>query len=279
MVLEVAGTPARPQSGRVEAVDLKTYDVILVNSSAGKDSQAMLDLVIELAKAAGVLDRVQVVHCDLGRVEWAGTRDLAEKQAAAYGVPFRVVRREKGDLLDQVEARGMWPDRGNRYCTSDQKRDQVTKLITKLVAERFDGSRPVRVLNCMGLRAGESAARSKLQPLELNTRASNGKREVWTWLPIHAWTVEQVWSRIKASGVPHHPAYDLGMPRLSCVFCVFSSRPALILAGQRNAELLAEYVRIEKKIGHTFRHGQSIEEIQSAISAGEQPGPITTWEG
>ena len=259
--------------------DLKTFDVILVNSSAGKDSQAMLDFVVEQAKAAGVLDRVRVVHADLGRVEWKGTRELAERQAAHYSLPFEVVRRDKGDLLEQVELRGKWPDRGNRYCTSDQKRDQILKSITRLVAERFDGSRPVRVLNCMGLRAGESAARAKLAPLEMNKRASNGKREVFTWLPIHAWTVEQVWARIKASGVEHHPAYDLGMPRLSCVFCVFSSRPALILAGQKNPELLAEYVRVEKKIGHTFRHEQPIAEIAEAIAAGEQPGPITTWEG
>ena len=42
--------------------DLTTYDQILVNSSAGKDSQAMLDVVNEQAEAAGVKDRVVVVH-------------------------------------------------------------------------------------------------------------------------------------------------------------------------------------------------------------------------
>lgn len=44
---------------------LTDYDVILVNSSAGKDSQASLDVVVEQARAAGVLDRVVVVHADL----------------------------------------------------------------------------------------------------------------------------------------------------------------------------------------------------------------------
>lgn len=260
--------------------DLASFDAILVNSSAGKDSQAMLDRVVELARAAGVLERVLVVHADLGRVEWPGTRELAEVQARAYGLPFRVVRRERGDLLQQVEARGMWPDRGNRYCTSDQKRDQVARVFTELaLAGRslFLG-RPFRILNCMGLRAAESPARSKLNQLELNARVSNGRKEVWTWLPIHPWSAAEVWARIRASGVPHHPAYDLGMPRLSCCFCVFSSRPALILAGKHNPELLAEYARVETKIGHTFRKELAIREVAEAVAAGVEPGPITTWE-
>jgi hypothetical protein len=101
-----------------------------------------------------VLERVRVVHADLGRVEWKGTRQLAETQATAYGVPFTVVRRERGDLLEQVAARGMWPDRGNRYCTSDQKRDQVAKVFTEIATSLRASSagRPARILNCMGRR-------------------------------------------------------------------------------------------------------------------------------
>jgi hypothetical protein len=41
--------------------------------------------------------------------------------------------------------------------------------------------------------------------------------------------------------------------------------------------LLTEYIRVEKKIGHTFRNGFRLEEIQEAIARGEQPGEITTW--
>lgn len=257
--------------------DLKTFDVILVNSSAGKDSQAMLDHVVSLATADGVKDRVVVVHCDLGRVEWAGTRDLAELQAKAYGVRFEVVSRELGDLLDQVEARGMWPDNRTRYCTSDQKRAQVLKLMTALVKERWAGA-PVRILNCLGIRAQESTARSKLCELELNERATNGRREVWTWHPIFEWGLDRVWSTIRASGVPHHPAYDLGMPRLSCVFCIFSGRNALLLAGKHNRALLDEYVRVETKIGHSFKRDLTLASVRDALERGEEPGPINTWE-
>ena len=58
--------------------DLRSYDWIVINSSAGKDSQAMLDYVTHLARIAGVEDRIIVVHADLGRVEWKGTKELFE---------------------------------------------------------------------------------------------------------------------------------------------------------------------------------------------------------
>lgn len=259
--------------------NLAAYDVILVNSSGGKDSQAMLDLVVELATVAGVRDRIVVVHADLGRVEWQGTRELAETQAKHYGLRFEVVRRVKGDLLDQVEARKMWPDSKNRYCTSDQKRDQVAKLLTQLAAER-QGNGPVAILNCMGLRAQESPARAKKVALQADARATNGRRAVTTWLPILDWTVGQVWDRIKASGVAHHFAYDLGMPRLSCCFCVFAPKSALVLAGKHNPELLDAYVAVEEKIGHTFRQGLTIASIREAIKTGApvvQEAAVECW--
>ena len=53
---------------------LTDYDLIIVNSSGGKDSQAMLDYMVELADQVGYSrDKMVVAHADLGRVEWDGT--------------------------------------------------------------------------------------------------------------------------------------------------------------------------------------------------------------
>ena len=261
-----------------ELVDLASYDYILVNSSAGKDSQAMLDYLAERAAAAGVAERVIVVHCDLGRVEWAGTKELAAEQAAHYGFRFEVVRRELGDLLDQIEARGMFPSSTARYCTSDQKTSQVTKLITALVAESGITGRQVRVLNCLGIRAQESAARAKKAAFGTD-RASNGKRHIDRWLPIHNWTEDEVWARIRQSGVAYHPAYDAGMPRLSCCFCVLASKPALVRAAKLNPGLAAEYAAVEARIGHTFKADLSMADIIAAAERDPGHGPVGGWEG
>jgi 3'-phosphoadenosine 5'-phosphosulfate sulfotransferase (PAPS reductase)/FAD synthetase len=253
--------------------NLADYDVILVNSSAGKDSQAMLDYIVELATAAGVRDRVQVVHADLGRVEWRGTVELAREQAAHYGAPFHVISRTKGDLLAQVEARRMWPDAKRRYCTSDQKRGQIDKVVTALT-KALPAS---RVLNCLGIRAAESAARAKKQPFQPRARQTTRRRVVDVWFPIFDWSTDEVWTRIRNSGVRHHRAYDLGMPRLSCCFCVFAPKSALVLAGKHNPELLEEYVRVERKIGHSFRVGLRIADVQAAVQSGESCASVQSW--
>ena len=255
--------------------DLTTYDWIVLNSSAGKDSQAMISYVWRLAREQGVLGRLVMVHCDLGRVEWEGTKELAEYHAAYYGIRFEVVRRSQGDLLTHIEERGMFPGPDTRYCTAQHKRNQVYRLLTQLARE---SGRHVRILNCMGIRADESRARAKKPPFKEDSKASNGKRHVDNWYPIFTWSLADVWARIKATGVAYHYAYDLGMPRVSCQFCIFSPRAALLLAGKHSPELLAEYVRVEKKIGHTLRVDQSLAEIQEAVLRGEEAGTVTSWE-
>lgn len=267
----------------IEPKDLREWDVIVVNTSGGKDSMATLLMVAEMAREACVLERVVAVHADLGRVEWPGVRELAQEQAEALGVRFEAISRAKGDLLAQVEARGRWPDSSNRYCTSDQKRDQVAKVLTWLAAERaeFPGKvegRPVRVLNCMGFRAEESAARAKRKVMTRDERTSSGRKEVWTWLPIHDWTLARVWEAIKASGLRWHRAYDLGMPRLSCVFCIFAPKEALVISGHENRALLDEYVALEARIGHRFTNRMAIAEVKAAVEAGERPSVVPGWE-
>ncbi len=265
--------------------DLREWDLILVSSSAGKDSQAMLDLVARMAKDQGVLDRVHVVHAELEE-EWAGTKELVKEQADHYGVPTHYTKRLQGSLLDQVEKRGMWPGVGpkQRYCTSDHKRGPINRVITRLADEAREriGRKQIRVLSCQGLRADESRSRAK----RINQRGSffkdemgsSGRKDVWIWYPIHDMNTEQVWQMVKDSGVRHHWAYDAGMPRLSCCFCIFAPKAALVKAGQLNPELLNRYVEVEKKIGHTFRKELSMVEVQQAVVAGEQGGQVCNWE-
>jgi 3'-phosphoadenosine 5'-phosphosulfate sulfotransferase (PAPS reductase)/FAD synthetase len=176
-----------------------------------------------------------------------------------------------------------WPSSKQRWCTSDQKRDQVAKLLTSLTEEAHRDGRanyydnPVRILNCLGMRADESPARSKLKPFGKDDRASNGRRYVDRYLPIHHWTTEQVWARIKQSGVRSHRAYELGMSRLSCCFCIFAPKNALMLAGIHNRELLDEYCKVEDEVGSKFKANLSLKEVRDALDRGEKPGPVTSW--
>lgn len=248
---------------------------IVVNSSGGKDSQTALRHVVQACDAAGVSrDRIVVSHQCLGRMEWPGTLELVQEHAAHYGLRLEVsAYRDKGGtpltLLDYIRARGKWPDSKNRFCTSEYKRGPGKRVIVKLFREA-----PGDVLNVFGFRAEESSSRAKKKVFALNPRCSCKARQVWDWLPIHHWTEEAVWDDIRASGVRWHYAYDLGMPRLSCCFCIFAPRAALLVAGKANPDLLDEYCEAEEKTGHYFQHKKPIRAVRAALQAGEEPGKM-----
>lgn len=244
--------------------DLTEFDIILVNTSAGKDSEVMLHVVHEMAVAAGVSDRIVAVHADLGRVEWPGTRELAERQVARYGYRMEVVRRtDEADLLTLIERRGMWPSSSARFCTSDSKRAPIRKLMTALADEhraKHGHDRPVRILNCMGLRAAESSARAKKVPFEFDKSASTqSTRHVFNWLPIFGLSDQDVWAMIHGEGLEYHYAYDLpGVSRLSCVMCVLGDNAQLRAGIKANPELARQYADAERSMGHLFKHKTSI---------------------
>jgi 3'-phosphoadenosine 5'-phosphosulfate sulfotransferase (PAPS reductase)/FAD synthetase len=267
------------------APDLTAYDWIEVSTSAGKDSLAMLWLIAMLARTAGVLHRVVAVHADLGRAEWPGTAEIARKQAEHLGVRFELVRRPQGDLLDLVRHYKHWPKPDSRYCTAMLKRGQILRVLTALAAEtrrsRPKGDkRPVKILNCIGLRAEESPGRAKQPSLKRDPRASGkgGRKLVDIWLPIQDMPEAEVWGSCRASGAPMHPAYAAGLPRASCILCIYAPRDALLIAGRANPDLLAEYVALEKEIGHDFKHRLPIAQVAADIAAGVMPkGPVKSW--
>jgi 3'-phosphoadenosine 5'-phosphosulfate sulfotransferase (PAPS reductase)/FAD synthetase len=265
----------------VRIPNLRKFDVIVVNSSGGKDSQAQLEEVVRIADSQHVSrSKIVVAHADLGRAEWAGVEALVHQQAAHYGLRVIVARNEKRDLLEQTRQRGKWPSSQQRWCTSDHKRAPINRIYTQLVRElNAKGlKRKVRILNCLGFRAQESPARAKRPVWEINEGASNKtKRTVYNWLPIHQWSEETVWARIRASGVPHHPAYDLGMGRLSCVFCIFAPKAALQIAGRANPELLDQYVAVEDEIGHTFQSRLSLREVRDSLKEPLQIDAVGSW--
>lgn len=252
---------------RTNPADLTTFDIILVNTSAGKDSGVMLDEVARLASVQGVLDRVVAVHADLGRSEWPGTTELAERQCAAAGLSLHVVRRTDGaDLLDLVERRGMWPSAAARYCTSDLKRAPIRKLMTALAREHratLAEPRPCRILNCMGLRAAESSSRSKRQSIEPDATASTKTtRTVTNWHPILHWSDSEVWNHIHTNHLEYHPAYDLdGVERLSCVCCVLASDAQLRAGIRNNPDLARTHADLEQRIDHRFTNTRSISDL------------------
>ncbi len=287
------------KSPAARTIDLTDYEIIIMNTSAGKDSQAAMQRLVDVATEQGVMDRITVVHCDLGRAEWQGVKELAVRQAEAYGLPIRVVSRQArggNDILGQVEhERHKWPAIGiAQFCTSDHKTSQAGIVVTELIGDireaegfaRLSNKRHVKVLQVLGLRAQESTRRGAKLPVE--NRQTNKSKTEDEWLPIFDWTTEEVWSCIRSNALESHPAYDLGMSRLSCCFCVVAKLSDLRISAKANKGTLAEYVKVERRVdayqranvqsvelwdartgqsprkaitGHTFKQGWSLESL------------------
>ncbi|MFF8617066.1 phosphoadenosine phosphosulfate reductase family protein [Streptomyces sp. NPDC015350] len=264
-------------------VDLmRVADLIIIQTSAGKDSIVAMHRTVAAAKAAGCLHKVRAMHCDLGAAEWPGVRELARRQAERYGIPFLVVTPGDG-FLGMVEKRQKWPDAQRRLCTSTLKRDPTGPVITRWVAE-LGLDRQAVVLNIMGVRGAESASRALKARLALDTRTTSANRLVLTWNIIHELSEREVWQEIAANGLEYHPIYDTGLPRLSCVYCVLAGPDWLILATRvcfaLELSLPETYAALERRVGHSFKQDFTLNAIIAAARMLDAlDGPVTWRRG
>lgn len=259
---------------------------LAISISGGKDSQALLNLLVAAHRANRWPGKVFAIHADTGRTEWPQTLSHCDKITRAVGVDLVIVRRQKGDLLDRWRERMVqlagtgkpfWSSSKNRYCTSDLKRDPIDRYLRLFR----------HIISAEGVRAEESHNRAKLACSQRRTRIITGSRAAMTWRPIHRLTIDQVWEACGTSsadlerrremyrlglhaeamnGWPCHPAYVMGNQRLSCRLCILASRNDLINGIRHNPDHFNDLADLEEQSGCTFRADTSL--VQLGIQAG-----------
>ena len=91
--------------------------LVAINSSGGKDSQAMTILLARIV----LRDQLVVVHAPLREVEWPGTIEHIENTIPS-GAPLIFAPVASGkSLLVRFEERDRFPGPQQRYCTRDMK--------------------------------------------------------------------------------------------------------------------------------------------------------------
>ncbi len=220
---------------------IKRGALFVINHSGGKDSQAMF---IKLRNAIP-LSQLLVIHADLPGADWPGTWDhVVEYSNGVETIKCRSIK----TFEEMVRHRGMFPSPSNRQCTSDLKRGPIERTIRRYLKAnpQFGGL----VVNCMGMRADESASRSKLKTFKKNERNSKAGREWYDWLPIHEMTEFDVFDSIAQAGEKPHWIYKAGMTRASCMFCIMASKEDLKTAARLAPDALEAYSRMENDIDH-----------------------------
>lgn len=216
---------------------------LVINFSGGKDSCAMLAYLCEKYPDLPKL----VVFADTGW-EHPGAEQWCRQIVSKFGLELHVARNQNKTFLTMALNRGKFPGESTRQCTSDLKRGPIATLTRRLVKDKV-------IINCMGLRAEESAERKKKKRLKRNKVETNSKRTIWDWLPIHDWSEAKVLSYLEAKNIPLHPVYKY-LNRFSCRTCIYMSVHQLQKVKQNDSEAIEIISDIESKINFSFsRHG------------------------
>jgi DNA sulfur modification protein DndC len=234
---------------------------LVINVSGGKDSTRMLGFIrfrfpqipTYCVMADTGFEHVRPVPA----LEWS--RQIAER----FGMELHVVRNPNKTYLEMVRARGKFPSAQFRQCTSDLKRGPIQKFIRQL-------PHPV-VINCMGMRAQESAQRARQQPWSKDESLSKAGRIVYNWLPIFSETTEQVLQWHWKHKLPLHPVYvpeyhrdgTVGgyLRRFSCRVCIFASDHDIRMIHEHDREAFDLVSELEEQSGFTMKSGRSLIQI------------------
>lgn len=232
-------TPCLDVPEVLDRILVRSDAALCVSISGGKDSQAMLAAIAAAHGARRWGAGLYAIHADLGRAEWRESLPHCERLCADLGIHLEVVRRPQGDLLQEIQdrqakltdtGRSAWPTATQRYCTADQKRDQIVKAKRRPfwpdAANRYCTADQKRtpidkaarahslVVSAMGMRGDESRARAKRATFTIDqTLTAKRYRELpaeealaaweasgatarlaFDWLAIHGWSVEDVWA-------------------------------------------------------------------------------------
>jgi 3'-phosphoadenosine 5'-phosphosulfate sulfotransferase (PAPS reductase)/FAD synthetase len=215
--------------------------VIFVNHSGGKDSQAMLAYIMGL----GFKGEIVVVHSDLGEMEWEPMHGFIEKNS--FGLPVHVVKPELG-FFELCRKYNRLPSGLARFCTSELKTRPIAKFIKNYMNEKGY----TKAISAIGIRAEESPARAKKEPFK-KAKISTKAHEIMEWYPIFDMKLGDVWFQIKKAGQQPHALYSQGFSRLSCVFCVFGRVEEHKMAAKARPELFQKMVALEVELGKTIR--------------------------
>jgi 3'-phosphoadenosine 5'-phosphosulfate sulfotransferase (PAPS reductase)/FAD synthetase len=262
---------------------------ILAGASGGKDSACMIILLAKFLTAINYTGERLICHADLGEIEHVESIDEVRRLANFVGWKLKIVRREKGGLLERYTQRWQdncrrwanlecvnlispWPQANSPFCRSETKVAPITQAAVKLFPQAF-------ILNVIGLRAEESAKRARnpvSKPNEKLSRADGTQGR--DWFPILHTTIETVWLTHRNANFPRHPQYDRGNERISCSYCFLASRNDWEkgAAVSTNHDSYRHIADLEIRSTFSYRQNDWLSDIQPQILSVELQAQIET---
>ena len=170
--------------------------------------------------------------------------------AERLGIRYVILRHELG-FIGILEARGMFPDSKNRWCTSYLKTDLTEKWIRAnrhLLGERC--------LYLTGERKDESPRRAKLPESQIHkTTLKTTRKGIFTchWhRPVLNYEKGRMFEWSKKLGLDPHPCYEY-LTRCSCIACVLMPDLFAIENMKKYPHKFKKLIQAELRNNHTWK--------------------------
>lgn len=227
--------------------EIKEADALFVSHSGGKDSQALLAVLVRY----GLKDKIVIIHSDLGDMEWEEMHHWIEQNS--FGIPVNVTRADE-NFDEMVRRLNRIPSNKHQFCTDNLKIKPIDEWI-----HNYMNKHGMKVgVNVTGIRGEESEKRAK-KPIfdisEMNHPKLFPKHKVYDWNPLKLWKVQNVLAEIENAGQKPHKVYSMGFTRLSCVFCINSKVGEHKMAARLKPEIAKRMAKMERDLGKSVRGG------------------------
>jgi phosphoadenosine phosphosulfate reductase len=203
LTLELESYAAAARQLLAEAVH--RFGRVVYANSLGAEAVVLTDLICT------AVPEVDIVSIDTGRLH-EETHELLERLQRRYHNRIRVIYPSAEELASLVGKQGT-----NGFFHSVEARLACCHVRKVLPFQRFVAGYSAWVT---GVRREQSKARSLAAPLEWD--AQHGLFKV---SPLLEWTADQVWSYIRARGLPYNPLHDRHFQSIGCAPCTRAVEP------------------------------------------------------